>query len=282
MKGRKKWIIPASAVGAALTGWIWWGNTALMVSRLTVASQRLTEAFSGIRIAQISDLHNTEFGPDNKRLLCLLEECAPDLIVITGDMVDSRRTDLVSALVFAEGAAGIAPTYYVPGNHEGRILEYVQLKTGLKQAGVTVLEDGYVLLRRGGEEITLCGMADPSFHVDVMDESALVQVEAMLENILEGTEGYRILLSHRPELIQLYARAGVDLVFSGHAHGGQFRFPGIGGLIGPGQGLFPTYDSGLYIEGDTQMVVSRGLGNSLFPFRLNNRPEIVLAELIRG
>ena len=106
MKGRKKWIIPASAVGAALTGWIWWGNTALMVSRLTVASQRLTEAFSGIRIAHISDLHNTEFGPDNKRLLWLLEECAPDLIVITGDLVDSRRTDLVSARVFAEGAAG--------------------------------------------------------------------------------------------------------------------------------------------------------------------------------
>jgi predicted MPP superfamily phosphohydrolase len=101
----------------------------------------------------------------------------------------------------------------------------------------------------------------------------------ILTELLDEEDGYTILLSHRPELFEVYAQHTVDLVFSGHAHGGQFRIPFVGGLIAPNQGLFPKYDAGIYEEGNTTMVVSRGIGNSIVPFRINNRPEIVLVEL---
>ena len=104
-------------------------------------------------------------------------------------------------------------------------------------------------------------------------------VRAKLGALLEGERGYTLLLSHRPELFDVYSGCGVDLVLAGHAHGGQFRLPLVGGLIAPNQGLFPRYDAGLYTSGSTSMVVSRGLGNSVIPLRFNNRPEVVLVEL---
>ena len=101
----------------------------------------------------------------------------------------------------------------------------------------------------------------------------------ILADLVDEDDGYTLLLSHRPELFDAYVQAGADLVFSGHLHGGQFRLPFIGGLVGPGQGLFPKYDAGMYTQQSTTMVVSRGLGNSIFPFRVNNRPELVIVEL---
>ena len=92
-------------------------------------------------------------------------------------------------------------------------------------------------------------------------------------------QGYTVLLSHRPELFAVYAEQGIDLVFSGHAHGGQFRLPILGGLIAPNQGLFPQFDAGQFTSGQTAMLVSRGIGNSVIPIRINNRPQIVVAEL---
>ena len=105
-------------------------------------------------------------------------------------------------------------------------------------------------------------------------------IRTKLDRLADPEGGYTILLSHRPELFDVYAASQIDLVFSGHAHGGQFRLPWIGGLVAPNQGLFPQYDAGLYTSGNTQMFVSRGIGNSIIPLRFNNRPEIVLAELI--
>ena len=90
---------------------------------------------------------------------------------------------------------------------------------------------------------------------------------------------YVVLLSHRPELFNSYVENNVDLVFSGHAHGGQFRIPFIGGIVAPNQGVFPKYDAGIFTEGNTNMVVSKGVGNSIIPFRVNNRPEVILIEL---
>ena len=104
-------------------------------------------------------------------------------------------------------------------------------------------------------------------------------VSTKLNTLMEQETAYAILLSHRPELFETYAACGVDLVLSGHAHGGQFRLPFIGGLIAPNQGLFPKYDAGLFTDGNTNMIVSRGIGNSIIPIRFNNRPEIVLLEL---
>lgn len=169
------------------------------------------------------------------------------------------------------------------GNHEARLLQYDRLRNGLEAAGVSMLEDRAVELERDGEKITLVGLSDPDFTVrsDIFGEVPAM-VSTKLESLADTESSYTILLSHRPELFESYASSGIDLVLSGHAHGGQFRLPFIGGLVAPNQGLFPKYDAGLYTESSTQMVVSRGIGNSIIPVRFNNRPEIVIVELFAG
>lgn len=262
--------------------WVAWGNTALVTTELSVKSGKLPAAFDGFRIVQVSDLHNASFGEGNAELLERMEQAQPDCIALTGDLVDSRHTDVDAALSFAREAAKIAPTYYVTGNHEARLEEWEKLLTGLEEVGVTILQNESILLEREGQSIAFSGVEDPSFH----DDPLLHDTEGIWERNLESLspeEGrYTILLSHRPEYFAFYEKLGFDLVLAGHAHGGQFRLPGIGGLWAPGQGLFPEYDAGLYQQGGTAMAVSRGLGNSLFPFRVNNRPEIVAITLQAG
>lgn len=253
-----------------LAVWVIWANTAIEVNEWTIENPGIPDGFDGFRIAQVSDLHNAEFGEGNGRLLELLSDTEPDIIVITGDLIDSRSTDVEVALAFAEAAVEIAPCYYVSGNHESRVPEWETLRSGLAEAGVTVLEDEKLVLERSGDAVTLVGMSDPDFRMPFADD---------LRTLMSGEEGYTILLSHRPESFGLYVHCGADLVFSGHAHGGQVRLPFIGGLVAPHQGFFPEYDSGLYQQDDTSMLVSRGLGNSIIPLRINNRPEIIVAIL---
>ena len=278
---KKKKIILAicAAVLAALLVWGAWENTALVLTRYTVQSPDIPAAFDGFRIAQVSDLHNSEFGKDNERLLGMLRTAQPDIIAITGDLIDSRRTNVAVALKFAEEAVKIAPCYYVTGNHESRLQEeYALLKTGLLELGVVILENEMVELKRDGTSVTLCGIMDPSFEADhwsVFEEDVLGE---HLPYLSQG-ETFTILLSHRPEYMDLYTRYDFDLVLTGHAHGGQFRLPFLGGLYAPGQGLFPQYDEGIFEESGTQMIVSRGIGNSVIPLRFNNRPEMVLITL---
>lgn len=280
----RRWIFLAVFLAALLgvIAWVAWGNTALVTTELSVKSGKLPAAFDGFRIVQVSDLHNASFGEGNAELLERVEQAKPDCIALTGDLVDSRHTDVDAALSFASEAAKIAPSYYVTGNHEARLADLEQLLTGLEEAGVTILQNESILLEREGQSIVLAGVEDPSFH----DDPLLHDTEGIWERNLESLspeEGrYTILLSHRPEYFAFYEKLGFDLVLAGHAHGGQFRLPGIGGLWAPGQGLFPEYDAGLYQQGGTAMAVSRGLGNSLFPFRVNNQPEIVAITLQAG
>lgn len=278
-KKRRIVLTVVAAVLLALVIWMVWGNTALELNTYTIASEKLPQAFDGYRIAHISDLHNAEFGVGNEKLLAMLREAEPDIIAITGDLIDSRNTDVRIALHFAEEAVKIAPCYYVTGNHEARVPEYDELKAGLLELGVVVLEDEKADLEVSGESITLLGVNDPSFLTDPANEEALMQNK--LQELMNGAENYTVLLSHRPELFEVYVESGADLVLSGHAHGGQFRFPLVGGLAAPNQDLFPKYDAGVYTEEHTSMIVSRGIGNSLFPFRFNNRPEVVIVELIQ-
>lgn len=276
---KKRCVLAVIAVALlGLIAWTVWGNTALEINAYTIVSNRLPCGFSGFRIAQISDLHNARMGADNGKLLTLLREAEPDIIVITGDMVDSYHTDIGIALRFAESAMEIAPCYYVTGNHEARITEYDDLKTGLESAGVVVLENQRIELERNGETVALIGVDDPSFQTDYLTGDSAAVMSGTL-NRLTGEDAFTILLSHRPELFDTYKAHGIDLVFSGHAHGGQFRLPFVGGLVAPNQGLFPKYDSGLYTQGNTNMLVSRGIGNSIIPIRFNNRPEIIVVEL---
>jgi predicted MPP superfamily phosphohydrolase len=275
---KKKAICILSGILLILIVWAAWGNAALELNTYTISSRGLPDAFDGYRIAQVSDLHNAEFGDGNQRLLDMLREAEPDMIAITGDLIDSRKTNIAVALAFAEEAVRIAPCYYVSGNHEARVPEYRELKAGLEAAGVTVLDDARVEIEISGKSITIIGVNDPSFLADYLTSDAAV-MDRKLSELSSEDASFTILLSHRPELFDTYAAHDMDLVLTGHAHGGQFRLPLIGGLIAPNQGLFPKYDDGLYSEGNTNMIVSRGLGNSIIPFRFNNRPEVVLIEL---
>ena len=276
---KKKWIrILPALILLGLVVWTLWGNTALEITEYEIVSDRIPQGFSGFRIAQISDLHNAEFGEGNCRLIELLAHIEPDIIVITGDMIDSRHTDMEIALAFARQAVAIAPVYYVSGNHEARIGEYGNLKKRLTDAGVVVLENQKVLLTRGGDSIALLGIDDPSFRPGA---EASVSASALAE-LQIGSDSYNVLLAHRPELFSVYAESGIDLVFSGHAHGGQFRLPFFGGLVAPNQGLFPRYDAGMFASDSTTMIVSRGIGNSIIPVRFNNRPEVTVATLECG
>ncbi len=255
----------------ALTGLIYWGNTAIEITYYTIADTKIPQCFSGFRIVQISDLHNTEFGQDNHKLLEKIAALQPDIIVLTGDLIDSRNTNFQIAESFAENAAKIAPTYYISGNHEARIGQYPVLEKSLAELGVTILNDTAAELERNGETIHLLGLQDTSLRNEP------VSITEIFPEIQEDT--YSILLIHDPLDFPTLTDTDIDLVLAGHIHGGQFRLPFLGGLFAPGQGFFPKYDAGSYQINDTQMIISRGLGNSLFPFRLNNRPEIVAVDI---
>ena len=280
MKLKKKWILVLLAlILAVLIVWTLWGNTALEVNEYEIVSDRIPQGFDGFRIAQISDLHNAEFGERNEKLIQLLSQTDPDIIVITGDLIDSRHTDIEIALDFARQAVKLAPVYYVSGNHEARVREYEDLKMGLAEAGVVMLENQKARITREGENITLMGIDDPSFLEDYLFGDSESVARQVIENLQNESDGYTVLLSHRPEQFNLYVDTGMDLVFSGHAHGGQFRLPFVGGLVAPNQGFIPKYDAGQFTQENTTMIVSRGVGNSIIPIRVNNRPEIVVATL---
>ena len=254
-----------------------WENHAVRSNTVEVASEKLPAAFDGFTIVQISDLHNARFGKDQEKLVALLKAAQPDLIAITGDLIDKRRPGMQNVLRFVERAVAIAPVFYVTGNHEAKSKEFPLLKEALGRLGVTLLLDRTVSIERGGAQIALAGLSDARFVT--ADKAKFAAVSAQKLSAFLPKEGFTLLLAHRPELFAVYRAAGADLTLCGHAHGGQFRLPLVGGLIAPNQGLFPKYTAGLYREEGKCMVVSRGLGNSSIPIRLNNRPEVVKAVL---
>lgn len=278
LKSKKLWL----CIAFVLTGfilWIAWGNTALELNHYTISSDELPSNFKGYRIALVTDLHNCEMGENNTNLLEMLEESNPDMIAIVGDIVDCYKTNIQVAIGFAKQAVQIAPTYYVTGNHESFVEEYDSLETGLTSVGVTVLHDEFILIEKEDTYIQLIGLDDPSFSVDYFTGDSASAIDMALSEIEIDEDAFTLLLGHRPELFDVYVKHDINLVLSGHAHGGQFRLPFVGGLYSPNQGIFPKYDAGLFTENETNMIVSRGIGNSQFPVRFNNRPEVILIEL---
>ncbi len=250
-------------------------NQIVHANEITIKSENLPESFSGCKVAHISDLHNTEFGEGNQKLLSVLEESSPDIIVISGDIIDSRRTDVEIARNFINKAAEIAPVYYTTGNHEARVPEENRIDSVPLNENVNVLHNRAVFWQKGEDKIQIIGIDDPTYMNTPYGERF---TDEELKKYKDN-DYFKILSSHRPENFNIYVSNDIDVVFSGHAHGGQIRLPFIGGLYAPHQDFFPEYDSGLYTEDNTNMVVSRGLGNSLFPFRVNNPPEIIIVTL---
>lgn len=277
---KKVWRWIAAAAALIVLGWaLIWGNTALVRTDVLVCSNGIPEAFDAYKIVQISDLHDAQIGENNEKLIAMTAEAEPDCIVLTGDFVDSSRFHPERSLSVAESLVKIAPVYYVSGNHEAILPDedYQALTDGLRGLGVCVLEDESAELTRDGQSIRLIGLTDIGFHPGTLEEKKDA-LRTALSALLPEDE-FSVTLAHRPELMDVYTECGAPLVLSGHAHGGQIRLPGIGGLIAPGQGLFPKYTEGKYEENGTILVVSRGIGNSVLPLRVNDRPQIVVVQL---
>lgn len=245
-------------------------------TQISLQSPRLPENFHGFTLSHLTDLHNAAFGRFQQPLLEEIQKQKPDIIVFTGDSIDSKKFH--HALMLLAGAAAIAPVFCATGNHEAHTAAYEQFEREAAACGAQTLRNTYVKLTKGNDAILLAGADDPAF------KPRRRTTKVMSENLRELSLNYNfftILLSHRPDLINVYAAFGFDIVLCGHAHGGQVRLPRGRGLIAPNQGLFPRYTAGMHQVKNTQMVISRGLGNRLLPLRVNNPPELVQIRLCR-
>jgi len=283
-------LLAISLSAVILAVFLWWQNNGISVSNVIYTCSDLPDTFDGFRILHVSDLHNKAFGKGQKRIIGVMAHTKPDMIAVTGDIIDKRRFGTAAALTLALEAVKVAPVYYVPGNHEKTAGIYEQLSERLKSLGVKVIANDAERIERNGAEIILAGVKDWEFYRPGITKeerkSGRTRADAEFELRLsvlshQHPSGFRVLLSHRPEKMDVYAKYGYHLVLTGHAHGGQWRFPFVGGLYAPNQGIIPEYSSGIHYKGQTGMVVSRGLGNSGFPLRLFNRPELVVVTLKR-
>lgn len=260
---------------AFVWSFIWVNNNWIQTTEYKLSSAELPAAFDGKRVVQVSDLHNANFGKGQSSLIEKVEAANPDVIFLTGDLVDSNRYDLETSLTLVDALVDMSEVYFVLGNHEVAVNKIDEITAALEERGVTVLMNDKVEWEEGGETIQIAGINDPLFNVDLTEED--FTRDALAETAL--TDDFTLLLAHRPEMFSIYAEQGIDMVFAGHAHGGQVRIPGLGGLIAPGQGWFPTMTEGIFRKDSTQLVLSRGLGNSGFPVRIFNLPEVVAVTL---
>lgn len=263
-----------------LTCFVHFQNNSIITSEYTVSSERLPLNFNGYKIVQLSDLHSKYFGKKQNKLVEKVGEAEPELIVFTGDLIDANQYNETPSLMLMKQLVHVAPVYYVTGNHEWASGQFETLENQLEEIGVQVMRNKAEDIVIGTDRIQLIGIDDPANAGG--SEAQRIKIE---ENITASMKGnneenhFQILLSHRPEMFSLYQDYGFDIVFSGHAHGGQIRMPFVGGLIAPNQGFLPDYTSGKHHANHATMVVNRGLGNSVFPLRIFNRPEIVVVTL---
>ena len=228
--------------------------------------EEIPASFDGYKIFMVSDLHNAPFsGEINEHI----RNTKPDIIVFTGDMVQLPNDDLTEFLKIVKEFRHDIPCYFVSGNHE-KALNYPKVRTLLEGVGAVVLDNETVTINKNGEEIKLIGLLDYYFSRNMT---------RTLKKAIKDDSGFNILLSHQPDFMDEYSSYDIELVLSGHEHGGQFRIPFIGGVYSPHQGIFPKLSEGMHEENGTTIVISRGLGNSTFPLRLFNRPELVVIDL---
>ena len=245
----------------------------LQLTEHEISLRNLPAELDGLRIVHLSDLHGSSFGRDNSRLIELIRLQEPDIIALTGDFAETEgQLKTVEALL--RGLAGVAPAYYVSGNHEWAGGIASQTKALMERYGVRCLANEYELFERGGAAMVVAGVEDPNGWAD------MIQPEELAERLRqEHPEDFVLWLGHRNYWVEQYPELPVDLILSGHAHGGIVRLPFLGGLLNVNHRLIADYETGLYWSGDYCMEVSRGLGNSIPVPRLFNRPELVVLTL---
>lgn len=259
-------------------------------NKIVITNIKLKQKINNkVRIAQISDLHSKEFGKNNDILYKKIIEQKPDIIVATGDLIDSSMKKLDEIIEFCSSINKDIPMYYILGNNEMRCSRVSEIVEKLKKNKICVLENEIESIEVKGNKINILGLEEKRidegelFYSKVNSRYGTENIEKIFSR-LERLDGIKIVLSHYPENFEYveegaYSKYNFDIMFSGHAHGGQFILPGIGGIFAPGQGLFPKYYKGVYGE-KNKLIVSRGLGNSGFPLRLFNRPDLVIVDLI--
>lgn len=239
------------------------------ITKYNISDSRVKNDF---KIIQISDFHNTKKKWVHEQVINTIKKEKPDIIVITGDLID--KDDCTYSKEFIKKIYKLSKIYYVPGNHEYIFGGYPELKEILLEYNVNILGNEYTSIN---DYIDIYGVKDPDSKMTGNDRLYMMEI---LDNFKLNDKKYSILLSHRPELFDIYTQNKYDLVFAGHAHGGQVIMPLIGPLYSPHQGVFPKYARGIIKKDNTKMIVSRGLGNSLFAkIRINNRPELVIVSL---
>ncbi len=277
---KKKTVIVFSAIISfilILSVYAFYENNFLGTSYYEICDEKIPDSFDGFVIAQISDFHNTHSEILQESLIEALIKEKPDIIVLTGDYIDSRKTDTALSLEYAKKLLTIAPVYMSTGNHEAAaVYEYPSFEEELIALGVKVLRNTCDIAEKNGQFINIMGIDDPVF---LTGEIKAEKLKEAIDSVKYDKSVFTVTLSHRPEVFDIYIEKELDLVLSGHAHGGQFRIPFIGGLYIPTEGLFPKYTEGLHKENNTQMIISRGIGASVVPIRINNRPELVIIKL---
>lgn len=273
-------IIIAILFLACLTS-IWLSYNWLTVSNFTVTSNKISEPF---RIVLISDLHDHHFGKNNEKLAEKIREQSPDLIIIDGDMINADSENADTAVEVVRALKEIAPVYYSYGNHEYAYMEagHTDLQAELEDAGAVVLNYQSIDLEVKGNSIRLGGLYEYGFETGMQSEEENQRALSYLEEYVD-TDRYLIMCAHRPDSFYPWNTAddwGIDLVLSGHLHGGQVIIPGIGGLYSQLEGFLPQYDYGQYKLGDSDMIITRGLGSNpkILP-RFNNLPEIAVVDV---
>lgn len=277
MTRRRRIVVPILlvlvAIAAAL---LLLSKYGLSVTRLSLEFENLPRGFDGFKIVQLSDLHGSEFGQDNARLIEAVEKEEPDIIALTGDFLDEgkagRELPALGALV-AE-LIKLAPVYFVSGNHDWASGASSELFEMLTAAGVVCLRNDFVYLERGGDVLVLGGVDDPNGPADMETPDEFV---ARLRS--EAPGAFTLLLAHRAYWAERYPELDVDLILCGHTHGGIVRLPFLGGVAGTNFALFPEYDAGLFETGAYKLYISRGLGNSVPLPRFLNTPELVSITL---
>ena len=273
MRKKHWWILPALAILVILA--LIALDERLILRTYTVVSPKLT---AEVRLAVVTDFHSSDNADD---VAAMTASCAPDAVLLVGDLFDddtqNRPTERTLSLMRQLSAQ--YPCYYVSGNHEAWTGEMDALYQQTEEAGVTVLRMSSGVLTVRGQRIALCGIPDPY----EMVFSGAPDTEEQLRQALEDVDSadFTVLLAHRPELLAKYAQFPLDLVVSGHAHGGQVRIPGVlNGLYAPNQGWFPKLAGGAYTQDGTTLIVSRGLAVRTRLPRIFNRPEVVLVRCL--
>lgn len=273
MRKKHWWILLVLAILVILT--LIALDERLILRTYTVASPKLT---AEVRLAVVTDFHSSDNADD---VAAMVTSCAPDAVLLVGDLFDddtqNRPTERTLSLMRQLSAQ--YPCYYVSGNHEAWTGEMDALYQQTEEAGVTVLRMSSGVLTVRGQRIALCGIPDPY----EMVFSGAPDTEEQLRQALEDVDSadFTVLLAHRPELLAKYAQFPLDLVVSGHAHGGQVRIPGVlNGLYAPNQGWFPKLAGGAYTQDGTTLIVSRGLAVRTWLPRIFNRPEVVLVRCV--